>query len=285
MQPHAATLRLRLAGAQTEDIAETFVQREAMTRIVYANLGYLRAINGSIRHHLGRWHHHVYTPLRVQTESIAQLTATISRLDPDLCCLVEVDRGSITNRFYDQFPRLQGKTFVHAEAHGKYGLDRRPGRLALSHGKSNAFLAKRKVIARDRYLQDGKKKLVHEIRIDGVRILVVHLSLAFRVRSRQIAELADWIGEEEGPTILVGDFNVFRGERELLPLLKSGHLIYANRGLEPTFRLGPYRAALDTCLMSKTLAEQAKVSVVDQPYSDHQMLFIELAERMGADEG
>ncbi|MDY8108402.1 endonuclease/exonuclease/phosphatase family protein [Fulvimarina sp. 2208YS6-2-32] len=251
-----------------------------MTRIVYANLGYLRGIDGSFRQHVGRFWRHVYTPIKAQTTSISQLTAVVEELSPDLCCLVELDRGSITNRFFDQLPTIGGKLFPVSVAHGKYGTERILSPLHFSYGKSNAFLAKAPVEAADRYLTDGKKKLVYDIRMTGpttnLRILVVHLSLVVTERARQIEELAGWVAEEDASTIVVGDFNVFRGERELKPLLASGHLFHANRGMEPTFRFGPWRAALDTCLISEDLRSSACVTIVDQPYSDHQMLVMDV---------
>ncbi|RFC63095.1 hypothetical protein DYI37_14270 [Fulvimarina endophytica] len=253
-----------------------------MTRIVYANLGYLRGIDGSIRQHVGRVWRHVYTPLAAQTESIAQLTAKVQELSPDLCCLVEIDRGSITNRFFDQLPTIGGDLFPVSGAHGKYGTERTLSPLHISYGKSNAFLAKRPLVATDRYLKDGKKKLVYDIRMEAgsldLRVLVVHLSLVESERALQIRELATWVAEQQASTIVVGDFNVFKGDAELRPLLASGHLYHANRGMEPTFRFGPWRAALDTCLISEDLREQASITIVDQPYSDHQMLVMDIAQ-------
>ncbi|MEN3792222.1 endonuclease/exonuclease/phosphatase family protein [Fulvimarina sp. MAC3] len=251
-----------------------------MTRIVYANLGYLRGIDGSIRQHVGRFWRHVYTPLAAQTESISQLSAKIRELSPDLCCLVELDRGSITNRFFDQLPTIGGDLLPVSGAHGKYGRTRTLSPFHISYGKSNAFLAKRPVTATDRYLTDGKKKLVYDIRLQterlAVRVLVVHLSLVESERTRQIRELATWVAEDHASTVVVGDFNALRGESELAPLLASGHLYHANKGMEPTFRFGPWRAALDTCLISEDLRETATIRIVDQPYSDHQMLVMDV---------
>ncbi|EAU41177.1 hypothetical protein FP2506_12959 [Fulvimarina pelagi HTCC2506] len=251
-----------------------------MTRIVYANLGYLRGIDGSIRQHVGRFWRHVYTPLAAQTESIAQLTAKIKEFSPDLCCLVELDRGSITNRFFDQLPTIGSELMPVSVAHGKYGMRRPLSPFHVSYGKSNAFLAKRPVTATDRYLRDGRKKLVYDIRLQtetlAVRVLVVHLSLVENERARQIRELSHWVAEDHTSTIVVGDFNAFRGESELRPLLASGHLYHANKGMEPTFRFGPWRAALDTCLISEDLRNHAKITIVDQPYSDHQMLVMDV---------
>ncbi|KQT86264.1 endonuclease/exonuclease/phosphatase family protein [Aurantimonas sp. Leaf443] len=251
-----------------------------MTRIVYANLGYSRAIDGSLRHHVGRLHHHLYTPLSAQRQSLSYVRQRIEALDPDLCCLVEIDRGSPTNRYFDQFPELHGGSFGTARIDGKYGADTKLRRLSPSFGKSNAFFSRESVEASARYLAVGKKRLVYDIDLAGIRVLLVHFSLRYRVRTVQIAEVRTWLAEREGPTVVIGDFNAFRGPRELEPLLDGGTLFHANATAGPTFRLGPWRAALDTCLLSSDLKDRFSIEVIDQPFSDHQMLKIDIDDAL-----
>lgn len=247
-----------------------------MLRIVCANVGYLRAIDGSFRQHVGRLHHHFSTPLSIQEECLRLLTERLEALDPDLCCLLEVDRGSITNRFFDQISKIATGLFEMTDARSKYGAGRRLHRLHHSLGKYSALFAKRSVAAKARYMLEGRKKLVFDVDLDGLRIIFVHLSLARRTRRRQIAELASWVEEGDLPTIVVGDFNIFRGEPELEPLLE--HLDYVNRGMTPSFRFGPYRAALDVCLASRSLRERIGIELIEQPYSDHRMLVIDIRD-------
>ncbi|MBB3999192.1 endonuclease/exonuclease/phosphatase family protein [Aureimonas pseudogalii] len=247
-----------------------------MLRIVYANLGYSREIDGSIGHHVRRGHRHVFTSKRVQLRSLAAVRERLRALRPDLSCFVEIDRGSLTNGFFDQLPALQEDHHTTVRIDNKYGADKRFGRLSVSVGKSNAFLATRPLDCTARYLSAGKKRLVYDIEMSGVRVLVAHLSLRYRIRCIQIAELATWVGERETPTVVVGDFNLFRGARELEPLLRDGRLVHANAQAGPTFRLGPYRATLDTCLLSPILRERAEVEIIDQPFSDHQMIKVDL---------
>ena len=247
-----------------------------MLRIVYANLGYAREIDGSLAHNLRRAHHYVYTPRGAQMRSLEFVKRTLAALKPDLTCFVEIDRGSLTNGFFDQLPVLAEAHHQTVRIDNKYSADRQFPRLSVSRGKSNAFLATTTPAYTARYLADGRKRLVYDIDIAGVRVLVAHCSLRHRVRARQFEELAAWTAERDGPTVVVGDFNVFRGAAELRPLLDGGHLVHASAALGPTFRLGPYRAALDTCLISASLVGGFRLSIIDQPFSDHQMLQIDL---------
>lgn len=247
-----------------------------MLRIVYANLGYLREIDGSIGQHLRRAHRHIYTPRHVQMRSIHFVRERLQELRPDLTCFVEIDRGSTTNGFFDQLPPLVEHHHSLARIDNKYSADRRFRSLSVSRGKSNAFLATRPVGFAARYLANGKKRLVYDIEISGVRVLAAHLSLRHRIRCLQIAELARWVAEDDRPTVVVGDFNLFRGPGELAPLLADGRLLHANEASGTTFRLGPYHATLDVCLVSKDLADQCRVTIVDQPFSDHQMIQLDI---------
>jgi endonuclease/exonuclease/phosphatase family metal-dependent hydrolase len=253
-----------------------------MIRIVYANLGYSRAIDGSLGHHVRRAHRHLFTTERVQRRALNHVRERLDALQPDLACFVEIDRGSFNNGFLDQMRLLADERHTTVRIDNKYGADKHFRRLSVSRGKSNAFLATRPIRYAARYLSAGKKRLVYDIEIEGVRVLAAHLSLRYRIRCLQIGELARWVAEREGPTVVVGDFNLFRGASELAPLLGSGRLVHANADSGPTFRLGPYRATLDTCLVSRDLIDSCRVSILDQPFSDHQMIRLDI-EGIGGD--
>lgn len=247
-----------------------------MVRIVYANLGYLREIDGSLAHHIRRAHHHVFTPRAAQLRSLSFVKNAMRELKPDLSCFVEIDQGSLTNGFFDQFPVLREDHHLVGTIDNKYSATRKYRRLSISRGKSNAFLASRNVDFTRRYLSFGKKRLVYDIDIEGIRVLVVHCALTRRTRALQYAEIARWIAERDMPTIVVGDFNAMSGDGELEPLLRGGHLVHANRLLGPTFRFGPWRASLDTCLVSAELETRCRIEILDQPFSDHKMFNIDV---------
>ncbi|KAA0970742.1 hypothetical protein FPY71_09695 [Aureimonas fodinaquatilis] len=247
-------------------------------RIVYANLGYARDIDGSFTKHVKRVHHHIFTPRDVQLRGLHFLKQTLRELQPDLSCFLEIDQGSLTNGFFDQFPLLCEAHHQTVRIDGKYSADKQFRRLSISRGKSSAFLATGQLPYTARYLQHGKKRLVYDIDLPGVRVLLAHCSLLGKVRERQLHQLADWASERDTPTIVIGDFNMFRGPRELAPLLKDGRFTYLNEALGPTFRLGPWRASLDPCLVSSDLASRCRVEIVDMPFSDHQMLMLDIGE-------
>jgi endonuclease/exonuclease/phosphatase family metal-dependent hydrolase len=249
-----------------------------MVRIVYANLGYAREIDGSLGHHIRRAHHHVFTPRAAQLRSLSLVKETLRELKPDLSCFVEIDQGSLTNGFFDQFPTLREDHHLVGTIDNKYSATRKYRRLSISRGKSNAFLSSRNVDFARRYLDHGKKRLVYDISIGDIRVLVVHCALLRRTRALQFAQIAAWIRETELPTVVVGDFNAMSGEAELAPLLADGSLVHANRLLGPTFRFGPWRASLDTCLVSRALADRCRIEILDQPFSDHKMFKIDIGD-------
>ncbi|KAB0680891.1 endonuclease/exonuclease/phosphatase family protein [Aureimonas leprariae] len=256
-----------------------------MVRIVYANLGYLREIDGSLKHHIRRAHHHLFTPRAAQMRSLAVVKNALKDLKPDLSCFVEIDQGSLTNGFFDQFPVLREDHHLVGTIDNKYSGTRKYRRLSISRGKSNAFLATRDVDFERRYLDHGKKRLVYDIDIEGIRVLVVHCALLRRTRALQFAQISRWIAERDVPTIVVGDFNAMSGEGELEPLLRGGRLVHANRLLGPTFRFGPWRASLDTCLVSAELEHRCRIEILDQPFSDHKMfnIDVDISESVGRD--
>lgn len=215
-----------------------------MLRIIYANLGYARAIDGSLGHHISRAHHHFFTPRAAQLRSLQFVKDAIHALKPDLGCFVEVDQGSLTNGYFNQF-RLLAEDQRFATIGNKYSATRKFRQISISRGKSNGFIASRPVEFVARYLDFGKKRLVYDIDIAGLRVLLVHCALLKRIRRKQFEQIAAWIAERDGPTMLVGDFNMFHGEGELAPLMQGGRLFHANRLSGPTFRFGPYRASLD----------------------------------------
>lgn len=253
-----------------------------MPRIVYANLGYSREIDGSIGHHVRRAHHHIYTPRDAQLRSLNFVKEALRGLKPDLSCFVEIDRGSLTNGFFDQLPVLREDHHTMVQIDSKYAQERKFRRFSISRGKSNAFLASTPLEFRARYLDFGKKRLVYDIDLAGLRVLVAHCSLLYRVRERQFEQLAEWTRESDGPTVVVGDFNIFRGGQELRPLLADKRFKHLNEAHGPTFRFGPYRANLDTCLVSTQIAERCALQLVALPFSDHDMLCIDIDLEAGA---
>ena len=247
-----------------------------MFRLLYANLGYARDIDGSIGHHVRRWHHHVYTPRAAQMRGLSHVRDVMEKHEPDLSCFVEIDQGSITNGFFDQMAELWDERHHSYSVDNKYAEGARHGRLSISRGKSNGFIASSPVSFTKRYFTHGAKRLVYDIVVEGVHVFLVHCSLKAAVRREQFAELRGWIDALDAPAVIIGDFNLLKGMGELQGLLNDRLLVPAFDDQLPTFRFGPWRACLDQCLVSPDLKRYCRAEVIDQPFSDHQMLLVDL---------
>ena len=59
-------------------------------KILFANLGYARGIDGSLRAHLKGIGKAFYNPLKSQKIILGQIDKFIQKKDFDLCCFVEI---------------------------------------------------------------------------------------------------------------------------------------------------------------------------------------------------
>jgi endonuclease/exonuclease/phosphatase family metal-dependent hydrolase len=247
-----------------------------MLRILCTNLGYGRNIDGSFGQHVaGAWRH-FYAPLSCQRDSLAFVREQIEKQAPHLSCFLEIDQGSLNNRFLDQLATLRSPDFHTFSATNKYGLVKPAGKLSISKGKSNAFMSSLPVTHRTHFFRHGTKKLVYEITVhDRLTVFLVHCSLRPWIRQKQFEELRYWAEKCPGKVLLIGDFNNFQGEKELLPLTGSGFQLLNDTNI-PTFRFGQYETCVDLCLISPGLAGKARLEVINQPSSDHQMLLVDI---------
>ena len=80
-------------------------------KVLFANLGYARGIGGSLGDHARYAYRYIWCPRRTQREAITGLKRLIRREDPELCCLVEIDRGSVNSAFLNQMDQLVDETW------------------------------------------------------------------------------------------------------------------------------------------------------------------------------
>jgi len=66
------------------------------------------------------------------------------------------------------------------------------------------------------------------------------------------------------------------GFGELAPLLETKAMKILNEDHLPTFTFHKYQKTLDGCLVSSGLAERARIKIIDQPFSDHKALLVEI---------
>src|SRR2546421_44911 len=114
--------------------------RMAEHKILLSNLGYMRGINGALSHHLRYAHRHFYCSVTAQKKALQQLAAILEREDPDICCFVEIDKGSSGSANFNQLEALVNEKYHFSDIENKYGQKSLLRSLPFSRGKSNAFL-------------------------------------------------------------------------------------------------------------------------------------------------
>ena len=248
-------------------------------RILLSNLGYARGISGRLVHHLFYVHRHFYCSPEIQKKCLKQLMEIIEHEDPDICCFVEIDKGSLSTGMYNQFEGLMNEKYAFFDIENKYGKASPLRRFFMTSGKSNAFTAKRKVEYEKIYFSYGAKRLAYKIRLEeGLTLFFAHFSLQRAVRARQLAEAHDWMKTEKGEVIFLGDFNILEGVGELDPVLRDEEFVLLNDD-EPTFFFHTRELTLDLCIASRGIARSIDVKIIPQPYSDHAALVVDIVPK------
>ncbi len=248
-----------------------------MQKILFSNIGYAKGIDGTLWQHVSRLGRHIYTAQSTQTLILKQLKEIIRTEDPDLCCFVEIEKGSLHSAYVNQLNHLVDDDYVFFDIANKYGEDNWRRHMPLSRGRSSAFLAKRELVFDRLYFRHGTKRLMYRIVLPGnVHVFFAHFSLDARVRVRQFEEVRGMIDQAGGDAILLADFNIMHGFSELTPLLKGSNLRVISKETDHTFTFHSRKLALDLCICSEPLINRIAVRVVPQPFSDHQALLVTL---------
>ena len=244
-------------------------------KILFSNIGYAKGINGSLRQHIGYFLRHLHTPRNVQERVLAQIKLIINTERPDLCCFVEIDRGSSNASGFNQITALMDTEYQYHDITDKYGPESALGRMPLHIGKSNGFLAKADIPFKRLYLSNGSKRLVYCLELpDNIHLFFAHFSLRKSIRLRQFQELRQLIGRNKSEVIILADFNIMSGFRELDPLVQDMDLKIISREDKPTFRFYRHHRVLDLCLCSHSLASRIDLKIIPQPFSDHAALSV-----------
>lgn len=247
------------------------------TSILLSNLGYLRGFHGGLAHHLRYAHRHVFCSRDVQEESLAQLVQIIERETPDICCFVEIDKGSSDLRNFNQLEALVNERYSFFDIENKYAPTSRLRHLPLTRGKSNGFIAKCSFPYEKLYFNSGTKRLIYKLELGFATVFFAHFSLKKAVRAEQLLEIRKLVHATPGEIILLGDFNIHAGFSELAPLLHENHLIVLNREDAPTFKFHRLELALDLCICTKGIAPRVDLKIIPQPYSDHEALLLRIS--------
>jgi endonuclease/exonuclease/phosphatase family metal-dependent hydrolase len=246
-----------------------------MIKILFSNLGYATGIDGSLHHHVTKVFRHAFQNQAKQRFVLAQFQQIIQREAPDICCMVEMDQGSFHSNRFNQIEALTDELYPIYDIADKYGPASRVAKIAFHVGKSNGFIARRLYFFEKLYFTHGTKRLIYKI-ILGPRLTLffTHFSLNEKVRALQFSEIRRLIERVEGDIILLGDFNIMGGVRELAPLLEGDFLRLLNIPTEPTFRFHRRHHMLDLCLCSPSLVRVLQLRVIPQSFSDHCALVI-----------
>lgn len=249
----------------------------AIMKILFSNLGYARGISGSLYHHIAYANRHVYSPRYAQKRMLKQFRDIIDAHQPDLCCMVEVDRGSIHSGYLNQLKTLMCDDYCVSDIANKYGEERLISKMPLHWGKSNAFLSRKPLHFERKYFLHGTKRLIYQIQLsEQCTLFFTHFSLQQKVRRQQFQQIRELMREVQGEVILFGDFNIFAGTSELQPLLDDGTLVLLNDPSLPTFTFHKQHMMLDLCMCTPHLKNAAKLQVIPQSFSDHAALLLDI---------
>jgi len=245
-------------------------------KILLSNLGYMRGFHGGLAQQMLYAHRHFYCSVAAQQQSAQQLMMLLERENPDICCFVEIDKGSSSTSNFNQLEAILTEKYPFFDIENKYGLHSRLRQFSFSKGKSNAFMAKHKLAYRKIYFTHGTKRLIYDIMLDPhTTLFFTHFSLKKKVRVQQLLQMRQLLHEAKGNVILLGDFNILSGFQELEPLLHNNNLRLLNDEHQPTFRFHRLHRVLDLCICSASIAPCLAIKIIPQPYSDHAALLVE----------
>ncbi len=251
-----------------------------MIRLIVYNIEYCEGMTGLWWEYLKFWK--IFSPPKNLDQKIVN---QIKKLKPDIFAPVEIDTGSFRAKKDEVvfFEKQLGMKSVAEKV--KYPFE---GWLKLFHyvpilnKQANAIIAKEKLSnVRYHVFHEGTKRVVIEATVHvpkKVTLLVAHLSLGKRTRTKQIQELTKIINNIPNPVILMGDFNTFNGEEEIKKLLKKTHLHHkfqmdkkSQTYTEPAFH--PSRR-LDYILTSKRI-KVSNYKVLNFHFSDHLPILVD----------
>lgn len=206
---------------------------------------------------------------RYSHRNIRRILSFIKEEKPDIIGLVEVDDGSYRSRKINQaewMAQALGYEHVYQSKYGEGSLARR---VPVLNRQGNAFITNRSIEAQQfHFFRTGIKKLVIELEFDSFVIFLVHLSLKYRHRQRQLTDLHALFSTVKKPMIVAGDFNTFWGMQELELFMAAGNLVNANREGKPTFPSFAPKRQLDFVLYSPCI-EMKNFTVCPVKFSDH----------------
>ncbi len=227
------------------------------------------------------WNFHTPVPfsgyMRRNTMVFPEIARFVKSYGPDIVGLIEVDGGSVRTGRVNQAEQLAedlGHYFVFETKYVKPLLTRHT---PIVRRQGNAVLVRKEILNQKyHYFEWGMKRLILEIELENVVLFLVHLSINFRSRQRQLVQLSRLINTINKPVVVGGDFNVFLGKRELDHFLAATKLKSANPFSVMTYPSRKPRWELDFVFYSEDITVH-EVHVPRIRLSDHLPLVCDFA--------
>lgn len=189
-------------------------------------------------------------------KTMDQIIAFLGETEADIIGLVEVDSGSLCADGNSQVSVIARELGYNAVFESKYADTSMANRMPVFKKQGNALLMRSGLPVmgyRYHYFTHGMKRLVIEVELPDMVIFLVHLALKFRIRHHQLTELYHIVKPITKPVVVAGDFNAFRGRRELELFLAAADLQIAGGASAPSYPSRSPRIQLDMICHSPSI--------------------------------
>ena len=240
-------------------------------KILLYNIAYSTGLKGSLRDYFLKFWRYLWA----RKKTLKKIAEFLQEQKADIVCLLEIDAGSIRNRFQSQVKMLADRLFCPFYFSKPKYHPRSINRLIPTIRKQHdAILSMKKGYHRVHYFRKGTKKLIQEFIVENISIFLVHLSLLRKkLRKSQLKELTKILKKCPREYIICGDFNIFKGLAEIQDFVKENNLYLVKK--QATFPSIKPRKQLDLILAKDTVAVKDS-GVVQVPYSDHLPVWVEI---------
>jgi len=178
--------------------------------------------------------------------NLKKIANFIKLVNPDITGLIEVDSGSFRSEKNNQAAAVAWELQHDHIYKSKYSASSMARKVPLLNKQGNAILTNQEIRSKKfHYFREGVKRLVIELELEDLSVFLVHLSLKFRHRQYQLQDLYTMTNSVKKPVIVAGDFNAFKGDRELELFLAATGLKNANSNGEPSHPSRSPRRQLD----------------------------------------
>lgn len=178
--------------------------------------------------------------------NLKKIVDFIKLVNPDITGLIEVDSGSFRSEKNNQAEAVAWELQHDHIYQSKYSASSMARKVPLLNKQGNAILTNQEIVSQKfHYFREGVKRLVIELELADLSVFLVHLSLKFRHRQYQLQDLYTMTNSVKKPVIVAGDFNAFKGDRELELFSAATGLKNANSNGQPSHPSRSPRRQLD----------------------------------------